>query len=249
MSTETSAIGPSTSSSGHEGTLSASSTRQVEPVPSVQPNQVQALTREQLERLESELRQQYRQEYENALQEARVQLEQEAYAHGFSKGEEDARRTVAEQTDQHCRQQIERLLDLIRSVDEAKRNAIDAQEDLLVEIVFAAVCRIMGDAATTREGILGIVREAASHCSDRDRLMVRLNPQDWELMQQSADDRQALELDGRIVLERDLSIKAGGCVIESEAGTLDARLDTQLESMRNALLTARRAAEGMEGPI
>jgi flagellar assembly protein FliH len=210
---------------------------------------VQALVKEELGRLEAELRLQYRQEYEKALQEARTQLEQEAYAAGFQKGEEDAKRAVAEQAEQHVRQQTERLADLIRSLDEAKREAIEAQEDILIEIAFAAVCRIMGEAATTREGILSMIHEAASRCRERDQLTVRLNPQDWDLMQQPTDETPALDLDGRITLQRDPSIKVGGCIVETETGTLDARLDMQLERMRDALLAARRAAEGMEGPV
>jgi flagellar biosynthesis/type III secretory pathway protein FliH len=37
----------------------------------------------------------------------------------------------------------------------------------------------------------------------------------------------------------DKSIELGGCVIETDGGTLDARLETQVEGLRAALVAAR----------
>lgn len=188
-----------------------------------------------MEKLEAELRLKYKQEYEKALLQIQERAEQTGYAAGFKKGEEDARKAAA--------QKVEQLAELIRSVSEAKQQTIDASEDMLVEIAFAAVCRVMGATVITRDAVTGMVKEASAHCRDRNALKVHLHPQDWELLQQSADASWQLPFDGRVVLERSSSIKFGGCMIESDAGMLDARLEVQMERLRDALLTARRVQE------
>lgn len=188
-----------------------------------------------MEKLEAELKLKYKQEYEKALLQIQERAKQAGYAAGFKKGEEDARNAAA--------QKVEQLAALIRSVGEAKQQTIDASEDMLVEIAFAAVCRIMGATAITRDAVIGMVREASAHCRDRNALKVHLHPQDWELLQHSADASAQLQFDSRTVLERSSSVKLGGCIIESEAGMLDARLEIQMERLCNALLTARCAEE------
>lgn len=188
-----------------------------------------------MEKLEAELRLKYKQEYEKALLQIQERAGQAGYAAGFKKGDEDARNAAAQKAAQ--------LAELIQSVGEAKQQTIDGSEDMLVEIAFAAVCRIMGATVITRDALVGMVKEASAHCRDRNALKVHLHPQDWELLQQSADASGQLQFDGRVVLERSSSVKLGGCMIESEAGMLDARLEVQMERLRDALLTARRAEE------
>jgi len=191
-----------------------------------------------LVKLEAELRLKYKQEYETALLQMQERAEQAGYAAGFKKGEEDAQRAVAQKTEQ--------LVALIKSIGEAKQQTLDASEDMLVEIAFAAVCRIMGATAVTRDAVIGMVREASAHCRDRNAWKVHLNPQDYELLQQATDASGQLPCDGRVVLERSSSVQLGGCMIESETGMLDARLEVQMERLRDALLAARRAANGMK---
>jgi len=195
-----------------------------------------------LAKLEAELRlkyqQEYKQEYEKALLQMQERAEQAGYAAGFKKGEEAAQRAVAQKTEQ--------LVALIKSIGEARQQTLDASEDMLVEIAFAAVCRIMSATAVTRDAVIGMVREASAHCRDRNAWKVHLNPQDYELLQQATDASGQLPCDGRVVLERSSSVQLGGCMIESETGMLDARLEVQMERLRDALLAARRAANGMK---
>lgn len=42
---------------------------------------------------------------------------------------------------------------------------------------------------------------------------------------------------------KDASVGEGGCIVESDAGTVDARLETQIEALRRALLRKPGAAE------
>ena len=235
---ETPAVLPPVSQGKPEPAPAALAQVQVEPVSAARPEHA-PLPR--LEELEAKLKLQYKQEYEKALLQAREQAEQAGYAAGFKKGEEAARGAAT--------QQIERLTALLQSIGDAKQQAIDANEDVLVELAFTAVCRIIGKTAFTRDAVIGMIKEASAHCREHSALKVHLNPQDWELLQQLTDMSGLFQSDDRLVLERNLSVKIGGCIIEGETGMLDARLDVQMARLRDALLAARRAADGVEGPI
>ena len=45
----------------------------------------------------------------------------------------------------------------------------------------------------------------------------------------------------------DEKVALGGCIVETEGGLLDARIETQIERLRGALLKARAVARPAEG--
>ena len=70
-------------------------------------------------------------------------------------------------------------------------------------------------------------------------MLVKVAPQDFELL--NARRRELLE-DGsasEVELVADEQVKWGGCVLEGTSGNLDARLETQLQRLRDTLLRAR----------
>jgi flagellar biosynthesis/type III secretory pathway protein FliH len=124
-----------------------------------------------------------------------------------------------------------------------KQQSLRAEEceDVLVEITFAAVCRVLGDQAAHPEGLRALVRQAADDLADRDVLQVRLHPDDVELVAGMADSVPA-----GVTLLADSAIRLGGCLIDGSGGTLDARLETQIAELAAALSAARavRRARG-----
>jgi type III secretion protein L len=87
-----------------------------------------------------------------------------------------------------------------------------------------------------------IVSAALRHARQQESLTVRVNPADLPRVQAHRD---RLDPSGRarfIDLVADPRVGHGGCIIEGESGTVDARLDTQLRVLERALLA--RAAAG-----
>ena len=67
-------------------------------------------------------------------------------------------------------------------------------------------------------------------------LTVRVSPEDLPHIENA---RQKFDAAGRgrfIDFIADQAVKFGGCIIESDSGTIDARLETQLKILENALL-------------
>jgi len=82
------------------------------------------------------------------------------------------------------------------------------------------------------EILLQWVQEAASRLHGFVELVVRVNPRDLELL---GDRSRGLERPGlRVVWVPDPQVE-GGCVVESDAGKVDASLQTQLRSLRERL--------------
>jgi flagellar assembly protein FliH len=170
------------------------------------------------------------------LHELRKQAFDDGYRDGLAAGTEEGRAMLAVQA--------EALREAARAVCEAAARALEAQEDALVEVAFAAACRLVGDVALTREGARGAVRQALRELQARERLVLRVPPLAYRQLTEDPGFAAALRDGQGTEIVADERLGEAGCVIESAGGTLDARLEVQLQQLAAALRAARTTQAG-----
>jgi type III secretion protein L len=67
------------------------------------------------------------------------------------------------------------------------------------------------------------------------QLVLRLNPADKKKMEKGSDWEAIQKAGRRISLVADETLKPGDCIVESELGTVDARLENQWKAIRKAM--------------
>lgn len=177
--------------------------------------------------LEADLRRRLEREREQVLQQARQD--------GVAEGREVGRAEWAERVDQ--------LDALLAAAHDHFAAGVADHADLLVDLAFEAVVKIIGRAAPTREGVQGIVTEALKGLREREQLVIRLAPADVETIRSLRAEMTRLAGCKGLEIVADERVELGGCLIETSGGGLDARLETQVQRLRSLLLAAR-AADG-----
>jgi flagellar biosynthesis/type III secretory pathway protein FliH len=195
--------------------------------------------REELARGEQQLQAAQRQLDDDAAG-IRADAEQRGHAQGVEQGVEQGQREAQEA----AAVQTDRLNVLLHALHQTRRTLLDDNEDMLVEISFAAICRLLGRQAATRATLAAMVRGLVEGEREPATLTVRLHPQDAQQLEGGVDG-----LDPHLRFQADASIELGGCVIDSPRGTLDARLELQLQHLREALTAARRQQQQQEVPV
>jgi flagellar biosynthesis/type III secretory pathway protein FliH len=110
-----------------------------------------------------------------------------------------------------------------------------AEEDI-VRLVMMIAEKVIGKiVADSGDAIKAIVRQALESALG-DRITVKLNPEDHRIVTASGSEfRDVLDKTRRIQFKEDEAIEKGGCIVDTEVGTIDARLETQLMAIRKAL--------------
>jgi flagellar assembly protein FliH len=170
----------------------------------------------------------------------REQAEQElraAYGEAERRGLEAGTAQAQQVAEELVQAQVARLQAAAATLLQAQSTLGPALEDDAVELAFTMVCRLLGEQAASRAGIGAMLQVQLATLRERRALTVHLHPADCALM-------AAAEGEGDAALRYvpDAGVALGGCLIDSAAGTLDARLEYQLEQLRRALLQARGAA-------
>ncbi len=157
------------------------------------------------------------------------------YQEGFKQASAQA---LAEQE-----QELDAIKALLLSMAAEKVQLIKQAEDAAVDIGFAAAVKIMGQASVDRTLVIAMIKRSMGQIAKREGLLIRLSPADYRRldqyrMQQKKGDEWITEVE----FKSDEHVGLGGCIIESGAGSLDARLELQVDELKKLLLDARSSS-------
>jgi len=166
------------------------------------------------------------------VREVQVDLEAErraAWQEGFEEGYRQA------QSD---------LQPLVSSLKEATRSLADEREDLIrgaelvvVRLAYEIARKVVGhEVQMSTDAIVYTVREALRRIADRDRIVLRLNPQDVRTIRSNRYlQRDLFETFAEVDIREDEEVARGGCIVETSSGLIDATIETQLAEIEAAL--------------
>jgi flagellar assembly protein FliH len=194
-----------------------------------------------------------RQESRQLISQARTSIEEQrrqAQAHGreegYAKGLEEGRQQGHQQAltearqkfEQQSRETLEALKNLFQQFEQSKDQLLWQAEQHTVELAQAIAEKvtrqigILHPAATTEN-----VRAALELAAHRTSIVVRINPAVRAHLEQMQAGGDVLPADWKnIHFEKDESITPGGCVVETEQGSVDAQIETQLQRIAESLL-------------
>ncbi|RLB01957.1 MAG: hypothetical protein DRG59_13360, partial [Deltaproteobacteria bacterium] len=95
---------------------------------------------------------------------------------------------------------------------------------------------IKQEITVNKDIVLNNIKEAIHKLTETDKILVKVSPEDYEFIKENKPDfLETLKQTQKINLIKDETIKAGGCVIETDFGQIDARIETQWENVAQDL--------------
>jgi len=177
-----------------------------------------------------DIREKAQEEAANLLQNARKEAEtlrsqarEEGYAEGRNEGAKELTEIVAKSSQRL--QQIETQL-------------VAQVKDLSLGIARKILGR---ELATRPEAVVELVKEAlVEKARQRREISLRVNPEDMEIIRENRSALiEVLSRAKEISIREDPDVARYGVVIETDAGTIDAQLETQLDVIEGVLRQVR----------
>src|SRR2546423_3702811 len=153
-----------------------------------------------------------------------------------------------------ARMRVEQALEAVaaagRAMAEMHDRYVAEAEAAAVDLAFQVAAKVVGTTiATDREAVLGVVSGALLRTTDREHIVLEVNPGDFELVRDSAAELAA-RLGGisRMEVISERRVEAGGCVGRTQAGGIHAPRSSQLERRPPPLPQAGGAAPPPPAP-
>ncbi len=157
--------------------------------------------------------------------------QREGYEEGMVRAEADA---------ENMRREAAQLVEAAK--EEAAR-VVAGAEPKIMQIALAVARKVIKrEVAADPEIVLGNVREALRRIGRDDSVTIRTSPIEVSVVHEARRDL-AREFEGidEILVEEDPSVGPGGCVVSTGRGTVDARIETQIERVGEQLMEAVEA--------
>lgn len=157
----------------------------------------------------------------------------EAYAEGLRRGTEAGRAQFFEAVGQSA-EALRNAADAVRRAHDEFLESLTPQVLVLVQEIARRVLR--REATADPELVRVMARAALSNLLERERVTMHFNPADLNALQERGISFLE-EFDGtpHLSVVPHESVAPGGCIVETDALYVDARLDAQLEKVFEAL--------------
>jgi flagellar assembly protein FliH len=167
----------------------------------------------------------------------RQQAQEEGYRAGLKKASEEI------ETDRMAA--LEQSQVIIEEARQTKLAMFNSMERDITQLVMAVSKKIIaGEIATNPRVVTNVVREAINLLDSPENVTVYVNPHDMENLLEEIQEHELLEPGaGEFPIEVHPSdrIQLGGCLVDSDIGRVDARLEVRTASMEKALLEVNDA--------
>jgi len=160
------------------------------------------------------------------IEQIRNQTLAEAKIDGYNEGSSQAK--------QEYQQLLDEAQDIKEQAGAEYKKMLDSLEADAVNTILEISRKVISQELKCKENVLLLVKDAFEKCSKDRKAVLKLCEQDYEYINENKDEFiSMLERSEEIEIKKDLSLKEGGCVIDTPYGSIDASANTKLDKIEN----------------
>lgn len=160
-----------------------------------------------------------------------------AYKEGYAKGYDEGFEKSFADSNNDLTKLSEQLRKILGETINKRNEIIDAAESQVIEVAVLIAKRVVKMLTERDKGIVvRNIQEALRRIKGRTKVTIRVNIDDLEVSARHRDEFYQMldKIEGVAVLE-DPNVDIGGCMIETDFGDIDARINTQLNEIETAI--------------
>jgi flagellar assembly protein FliH len=186
----------------------------------------QYLRQREEESSEGQQLKQLEQQHQAEVQQTRQSGYAQGEAVGLQRGLDETRRVEAQ------------LAAAINALLSFRQTVYEQAKVQLVELAFAIADKITAARAVAeRDTVIETIDRCIGEILDKTRMKIRVNPAELDFVKQRFDELvKSNEAAAAAVVESDNRVSVGGCIIETDSGSADARIESQLRMLREKLI-------------
>lgn len=181
-----------------------------------------------------------------------AQIEDPSYQRGFAEGRQkgfaDGETAGFDRSLENLEPVLNSLQEVLLQLENIRQETYQSIEKEVVELALAiarkVICR---EVEISREVVVCVAREALAKVENPGKIKIKMSPSDLQFINQTKYQLSSLfENMDNVIVEAEDSIQSGGCVIETDLGEIDARIEKQLQALEESF---RLETDKLQAPI
>ncbi len=173
-----------------------------------------------------------RERWEDVIQMTQTEFQQEL-DFAYQKGLEEGKLMGYRHAEAEISPTMQTLSRMIEEIQARQDELFNSTEQYLLELIFRISERIVGTISRNhRELIRETLRKILQFSQISGKIKIRVHPEDVKVLQELEPDlRRGLPDVKELGVVPDPAVSPGGCVVETDLGKLDARIETQFSEL------------------
>lgn len=184
---------------------------------------------------------QWWEENQKKLESMSLEAQQQGYMEGLARGKEEAETAVRKEYEG----QLAQINQLLQQSYEEKEAIVSEAEPFLLELSTVIATQIIKqELESNPEKFVELIKQHILRFKEKEFITICVHPADFDFIQsQRAHLIAVVNGETEIRIIPDHSVTEKGCIIRTAYGSIDARIDTQIEEIKRVILEARRTPE------
>ncbi|MBD3265006.1 MAG: hypothetical protein GF375_07875 [Candidatus Omnitrophica bacterium] len=165
-------------------------------------------------------------------------VKEEAFRKGLEEGKAEAERLAEEKFRRLFEEDIKKVRDLAEQITVSFSEAVRKSQNSLVKIALDVAKKVIKDESKNRKDVvINMIKEGLSRVSERGEVKIKVNPDQLPQVKKSREKFLAsLEEIDKFEIISDPGIETGGCVIDTNSGSIDLRVGKQFSEVKKNLV-------------
>ncbi len=166
------------------------------------------------------------------------EIQELAYKEAYQLGLDEGEKKAFAEFSAHIQSNLDRFAVVVGHIEKMKENMMNFNEAHLIKLMFHMASRI---AHTHLENnnplIVDIIKNSVSLAQDEEEVVVRVSNEQFNFLEQlKTETNREYDFLKKVKLEPSDEVASGGCIIETNYGEVDARIEQRTKQLWEGLL-------------
>lgn len=178
------------------------------------------------------------------------EIQEPAYQQAYDLGREEGRKSAFEEASQQIADRLTRVDELLTSLGKIKTELLTQNEGNLIRTVYHLATKIAQfEIKGHDDSILSVLRSAVELAQSQETVTVKVSKDDFDFLQTIKDfSKREMEFMKKVKMDPQEGIDSGGCIVETNFGTIDATVEERVQNLWSAIETKiQKPKEKLEG--
>ncbi len=164
-------------------------------------------------------------------------VEEKAYGEAYKLGQEDGKKKAFDDFSKLITDSLAHLKSVTEEISEFKAQMFVENEEHFIKLIHHLVeCIVYKTIQEDPSVTLSVLRKALDDTHSDEEIVLKLNKEDMEYLDTVTDSsKKPWENAKKIKIEVQEGINRGGCIIETNHGVIDARIETRIQKAWKSL--------------
>lgn len=164
-------------------------------------------------------------------------IQQNAYQEAYQLGLDEGSKKAFDEISVMVAERMDEFAHLLGTISEMKKEILSHNEAHMVKLLFHMASRLaVSHLEQDNSAIVEVLRTAVALSQEEEKVTVQLNPGQVEFIEE-LKKRTGREFDflKKIHFEPNAEVRAGGCIVETNYGEIDSRIEQRIEQLWSSL--------------